>query len=125
MKTSRRNKNKYYQPFRDKLRVWLFFGLLIFILIYFSFKIFNYFSGPKIEVFYPQPYEVITGETFFISGNVKNARNIYLNGREITINEKGDFKEELISKSPYTLIVLHAIDKYSKESELVLQVGKD
>lgn len=124
MKKSR-NKNSYYRPFRDKLKVLFFCLLLAFVLIYFAFKIFNYFTGPKIEIFSPAPYEVLSGETFFMSGNVKNARNIYLNGREINIDEKGDFEEELILKEPYTLLVIQAIDKYNKEKELILQVGKE
>ncbi|MEA4910574.1 MAG: hypothetical protein VB008_00585 [Candidatus Elulimicrobiales bacterium] len=121
----KKSRNKYYRPFRDKLKTWAFFLLLAFILVYFSFKIFNYFTGPKIEILSPLPYETISGETFFIHGNVKNARNIYLNGREISINEKGDFEEELISKEPYTLVVIHAIDKYNKEKSVILQVGKE
>lgn len=120
-----RKKNKYHRPWREKLKVILFFLLLAFILIYFSFKIFDYFYGPKIEIFYPEPYQVLPGETFFISGKVKNARNIYLNGREIVIDQNGDFKEELILKNPYTLIVVNAVDKYDREKELVLQVGKE
>ena len=55
----------------------------------------------------------------------KSARNIYLNGKEITIDENGDFKEEIISKYPYTLIVINATDKYEKTREKTFDVGKE
>lgn len=125
LRTNKKNKNLFHNPFRDRLKVWLFLILLAFIFIYFIFKIFNYFTGPKIQIFSPLPYEIIYQETFLISGNAKNARNIYLNGREINIDQKGNFKEELISKEPYTLITIRAIDKYDKEKEVVFQVGKE
>lgn len=117
---------KYYRkPFRDKLKIWIFIFLLIFIVIYFIFRTFNYFSGPKIEIISPKPYQIIKDDTFLVQGNVKNAKNIYLNGREISINENGDFAELLINKTPYTIVVVNCIDKYGKTKEIVFQIAKE
>lgn len=112
-------------PFRDRLKIHFFIGLIIFILLYFGFRAFNYFSGPKIIVNSPLPYEVVKGETFILSGNVKNARNIYINGREISIDENGNFGEELVNKAPYSIVVIKAVDKYEKSKEIVLEVAKE
>ena len=67
----------------------------------------------------------MSGDTFILKGNIKNSKNIFLNGREIVIEENGDFKEELISKYPYTLVVIEAVDKYGKSKEKILNIGKE
>lgn len=113
------------RPFVEKLKIWLFVSLLIFISVYFIFRVFNYISGPRIDIISPSQGEIIREDTFIIEGVVKNAKNIYINGREILIDEDGNFKEELIAKSPYTLITIKAIDKYGKQKEEVINVGKE
>lgn len=115
----------YTRSFREKLKVWIFITLIILVLIYFTYRIFNYISGPRIHILSPVQGEIIKEDTFILEGNVKNAKNIYVNGREIAIDEEGNFKEELIAKSPYTLITVRAIDKYGKQKENILSVGKE
>jgi hypothetical protein len=95
-----------------------------FVIIYFAFRVFDFASGPKILISSPINGQRIDTETFLVEGNIRNAKNIYLNGREIAINESGDFKEILIAKSPYTLIVISAFDKYGKFKEKILEVAK-
>lgn len=111
--------------FRDRLNIWLFLLLIIFIFIYFIFKIFDYISGPIIKIYSPLPYETINEDTFILKGNVKNAKNIYINGREIKIDQNGNFEEDMIAKSPYTLISIDAIDKYGKKREKNIEIGKE
>lgn len=113
------------KPFRDRLKNYLFFGLIILILIYFIFRLHSYITGPKITIDSPEPHTIIEGDTFIIQGNVKNARNIYVNGREITISEKGDFAEKIIAKSPYTLVTVEAVDRYGKRVLETMQIGKE
>lgn len=110
---------------RENIKIYAFIALLLIIFIYFIFKIFNFIYGPIITIYSPKPGEIVKSDTFNVVGNVKNARNIYLNGKEITIDENGDFKEEIISKYPYTLIVINATDKYEKTREKTFDVGKE
>lgn len=113
------------RPFQDRFKILLFIVLVLFILIYFSFKAFDYFSGPVFTIYTPTPYEIIKDDTFLIFGNVKHAKNIYINEREITINENGDFGELLINKYPYTLVTVKSVNKYGKTQEKVFFVGKE
>lgn len=113
------------KPFILKLRAYLLILFFSILLIYFGFRIFDFISGPRIKITNPINGQKIETDIFLVEGNVKNAKNIYINGREIGINQKGDFKEGLIAKSPYTIIVISAYDKYGKFKEKVLQIVKD
>lgn len=113
------------KSFRENYRKYLFLIFILFIIIYFIFKFNNYIFGPKITIYTPIPYAIISDDTFILQGNVKNAKNIYINGREINIYENGDFIEKLIAKSPYTLITIEAIDRYGKRVLETMSIGKE
>lgn len=115
----------YKNSFLEKIKKWFFFFLVIITIIYFSVRIFYFLTGPKIKIYSPLPGEIIKTDTFFIEGNAQNAKNISINGKDINIDEKGDFKEEMIAKSPYTLIVVNVVDKYGKVKEEIMQIGKE
>ena len=113
------------ESFLEKSKIWIFLVLMGIVLIYFFSRIFNFLYGPIITINSPSEGEIIKTETFYVDGNVKNVKNISINGKDITIDEKGNFKEEIVAKSPYTLVVIEAIDKYGKTKEQILEVGKE
>jgi hypothetical protein len=113
------------KPFLVKLKKWLFISFVIVFFIYFIFRIFNFLSGPIIKIYSPINGQRVDSDTFIVEGNVKNVKNIFLNGREIAIDEDGDFKEILIAKPPYTVIVISAYDKYGKSKEKILEISKN
>jgi hypothetical protein len=115
----------YKKSFLEKIGKWFFITLFVLIIIYFSSRIFNFISGPRITIHSPLPGQIIKSDTYTIIGNVKNVKTIKINGKEINIDQKGDFKEEMIIKAPYTLIVINAVDKYGKTKEQTLEVGKE
>ncbi len=47
-----------------------------------------------------------------ITGNARNAIKLTLNGREIPINQEGDFKETMALLPGYNIISLRAEDKF-------------
>jgi len=115
----------YKKSFLEKIGKWFFIALLIIIIIYFSTRIFNFATGPRIKIYSPFPGQIIETDTFIINGNIQNTKNIKINGKEISIDQKGNFKEEIIVKSPYTLIVIDAVDKYGKTKEEIIRIGKE
>ncbi len=117
--------NLKQKPFRDKFKNYLLLIFFILIFLYFIFKIQNFLIGPKVEIYSPLPYSIIKDDTFILQGNAKNAKNIYINGREININENGDFAEKLITKAPYTLIIIEAIDNYGKTISKTMSISKE
>jgi hypothetical protein len=115
----------YKKSFLEKIGKWFFVALIVLIMFYFSTRVFNFVTGPRIQIYSPLPGQIIKTPTYTITGNIKNAKSIKINGKEISIDEKGNFKEEIIIKSPYTLIVIDAVDKYGKFKEQTLEVGKE
>ncbi len=52
-----------------------------------------------------------------LTGNAKNAVKLTLNGREISINEAGDFNETIALLSGYNIINIKAKDKFGYVDE--------
>ncbi|MFH1608411.1 MAG: hypothetical protein ABH951_00120 [Patescibacteria group bacterium] len=52
-----------------------------------------------------------------ITGNAKNAINLTLNDREISINQQGDFNETISLLPGYNTITIKAIDKFGHSDE--------
>lgn len=117
--------NKNISSYRDNLKKNIFILFVLLIIIYGVFKISNYLSGPKITIYSPLPYEVIKEDDFIIKGKALDSKNVYINGREINIDENGNFEEKLISKSPFTSIIVKAINKYNKIKYKIIDISKE
>ena len=52
-----------------------------------------------------------------VSGNAKNAVHLYLNGREISINQEGDWSETIALLPGYNIINIRAEDKFGLTDE--------
>ena len=57
-----------------------------------------------------------------IAGNAKNATNLYLNGRGISIDEIGNFSETIALLPGYNIVSLNARDKFNNEDEKIYQL---
>lgn len=99
--------------------------LFIFIILYAFFNAKNLIFGVKIK---NVNIENGTGSEINIvkiMGNAKNAKTLTLNGREISIDQKGNFNETLALLSGYNIISIEAKDKFGYEDEKNYQlIGK-
>ena len=60
-----------------------------------------------------------------ITGNAENAKNLTLNGREISIDQAGNFNETIALLSGYNIITIEAKDKFGYKDEKNYQlIGK-
>ncbi len=57
-----------------------------------------------------------------ITGKAANATFVSLNGREIYINENGDFSEPIALMPGFSVITINTQDKFGKEKEKKFQV---
>ncbi len=95
-------------------------GFSIFFVLIVSYAIFvsrDLLLGVKIK-----DVNLVDGSTFSesvikINGNARNAISLTLNGREISINEEGDFEETIALLSGYNIISLRAQDKFGQTDE--------
>lgn len=52
-----------------------------------------------------------------LTGNAKNATNVTINGREISIDQWGNFNETIMLLSGYNVITIKAEDKFGYKDE--------
>ena len=116
---------KNSQDSRNILKIFLFLILFLIIIIYASYKLSDWFLGPKLKIFFPIDGQIVTDDTFYVIGNIKNVKNISINDREINIDQHGNFKVKLIAHTPMTIITVNAVDRYDKSLHKVLRVVKN
>ena len=107
---------------RNKITLWSLIILVLVVVGYGIFRIYPFLMGPVITIYSPQDGDEVGVSTFEVTGKVERAREIRLQGRLITIDTTGVFKETLVTHAPYTILVLEATDTYGKKVQKTLQV---
>lgn len=97
---------------RKKIELYFIGSLLVVALLYGGFRAYPLIAGPSITLYSPHDNDIVASTTFEVSGRVMRANEITLQGRPITIDTDGHFRELLVAYPPYTILVLHATDKY-------------
>lgn len=99
-------------------------GSLAFLIVigYALYETWNYFSGPTIYITSPNNGATLNESLLEIQGVVKNASTIFLNGRRILANDKGEFKERLLLAKGYNIIDLKTEDKFKRTTEKQIQL---
>jgi len=99
--------------------------VILFIASFTLFQSRNLIAGPQIVINYPQNGETVENSLTEILGNAQNISEIKLNGRNIFVNEEGDFKENVLLSYGYNLIVFEIKDRFNrkeiKKLELILK----
>src|SRR3989344_9442176 len=99
--------------------------LAIFFLIIFGYAFFGareLIFGVNIRDVNMEKSEGASGGVLNISGNAKNAQALILNGRPISIDERGNFRETIAMPSGYNTISIQAKDKFGNEDEKFYQL---
>lgn len=89
----------------------------LFLAIYAFWGSHNLIFGVKIKNVSIVDGAKMTNSIIKVTGNAKNAINLTLNGREITINEKGDFNETIALLLGYNVVSIKAQDKFGYSDE--------
>lgn len=95
-------------------------GLFVFFIFIISYAIFiskDLIFGVKIKDVNLVNGSAITENTIKVIGNAKNAINLTLNGREISVDEQGNFDETIALLLGYNVISLQAKDKFGYTDE--------
>ena len=91
------------------------FFLLIF--IYGIFRSHDLIYGVKIKDVNIVDGAKMTENVMEITGNAKNAVNLVLNGREISVDQVGNFEETVALLPGYNIISIQAKDKFGYSDE--------
>lgn len=101
-----------YYDLRKRIEFIFLGGLVAVAVLYGVFKAYPLIAGPSITVYSPMDGDYVASTTFEISGLVKRATIITIQGKPITIDTEGHFTETLVAQAPYTILVLVAKDSY-------------
>lgn len=96
------------------------FFLLILLYAYFRSK--DLIFGVQIRNVNLADGSTVAAQVQTVTGNARNAVNLTLNGREISIDQAGDFSESLALLPGYTIISLQATDKFGHTDEKDYQI---
>jgi hypothetical protein len=107
---------------RKRLETYLISFLICIAVLYGIYRAYPLLTGPSIVVTSPYDGEIVGSSTFEVTGTVKRATVITVQGRPITIDTKGAFTETLVASLPYTILVLTATDSYGKTVTKTIRV---
>ena len=96
--------------------------LFIFIVVYAFFRSSDLIFGVKIKEVSMgglpgKAATKFTESVIKVSGNAKNATNVSLNGREISIDQAGNFSEDIALLVGYNIVSIEAKDKFGHIDE--------
>ena len=95
-------------------------GLSIFFILIFSYAFFiskDVIFGVKIKNVNLVDGATMTESVVKLTGNARNAINLVLNGREISVDQEGNFSETIALLSGYNIINIKAKDKFGNTDE--------
>jgi len=89
----------------------------LFIVIYAFFRSKDLIFGVKIKNVNITDNAKVVDSIIKVNGNAKNAINLTLNGREISVDQEGNFDETIALLSGYNVINIKARDKFGDSDE--------
>ncbi len=95
---------------------------LLFIVIYAFFRSEALIFGVKIKNVNIVDGSKVTNNILEITGNAKNAVNLTLNDRPISIDQRGNFDETIILSLGYNVISIKAKDKFGNNDEKIYKL---
>jgi len=112
---------------KNTLKITLLSIFFLFIVVYVFFRSHDLIFGVKIKKVQIdgtsfQAGETLEKDTLHITGNAKNAVNLELNGREISIDQTGNFNETIALLTGYNIINIKAVDKFEYTDEKNYQI---
>ncbi|MCE9643715.1 hypothetical protein K8Q93_00485 [Candidatus Parcubacteria bacterium] len=107
---------------RESLRPLFIIVILVGAVAYGYFQARAYLDGPVITLESPLEGTPLEGPLFTVSGSIKNAAFISLDGRQIYTTEEGRFREQLLAPLGYTIVTLKARDRFGHSAEREIEL---
>lgn len=102
---------------KTKIKIASILIFFVLIIIYAIFTSKDLILGIKIREINIEDGNVTTESIQNITGNAKNAIKITINGREISIDQEGNFNETIALLKGYNIINIRAQDKFGYVDE--------
>ena len=104
------------------LKIALFTGVTLIVLLYIYTASKDYLNGPRINLTYPENGSTIATSTVIIKGQVLHIQDVTINGRPIQIDTQGNFTEPLLLFPGYNVAVISAKDRFKRITEYKLEL---
>jgi Glucodextranase, domain B len=105
------------RDFKKILRISGISLLFLIIVLYAFFRSYDLIFGVKIKNVNLVDGTKYPENVIKISGNAKNAVNLTLNGREISVDQQGNFGEDIALLPGYNIVSIVAKDKFGHIDE--------
>lgn len=63
--------------------------------------------------------------TLQITGNAKRAKHLLVNGREVSLNQEGDFVDYIVLLPGYNIVTVSAEDKFGKITRQIFDIIRE
>jgi len=102
---------------------------ILVLLLILGYSIFNsriFITGPQIEILSPvNGATVVDSPLVFLEGTARNISNIQTNDKLFPINSDGHFREPLLLRPGYNIILITAKDKFGRSIEDKIELFYD
>jgi hypothetical protein len=105
------------KDFKKTIKIIIISVFFLIIVVFAFINSMDLMFGVKIKNVNIVDGSTMTNSALDITGIAKNAKNLTLNGREISIDKKGNFNEAIILSSGYNIVTIKAKDKFGNEDE--------
>lgn len=104
------------------LRNILVFTIIVAFFTYFGFQVRGILTPPKLDVLSPIEGQVTEGLTVLIQGEAEKESQLTVNGKEIMLNEKGQFESLIDLSEGLNTIIISATKKHGKTTTVIRHV---
>lgn len=104
------------------IRILVLTSFFTFIAVYTFFRSYSLIFGVKIKDVNIEDGVRVENSVIKVEGNAKNAILLTLNGREISIDKEGFFKEDIALLSGYNILSIRAQDKFGHQDEKIYKL---
>lgn len=111
---------------KKRLSIKFLIGCLFSFILIFALSNTRFLSkGVSLEINGVEDGAVYSENVLDIAGNAKRSKHLTINGREVTINQSGEFTDTLVLLPGYNIISISAEDKFGKKTEEIFEVIKN
>jgi hypothetical protein len=89
--------------------------IVLIVLAYVFFNTRLFIQGPQVTINSPISGISVDDDLIEIEGQVLNSSFIYINDRAISIDDSGNFKEQVLLLNGYNKIIIKAKDKFERQ----------
>lgn len=106
------------------LRIAVMIVVAVIVIGYAIMRSLNYARGPEIIVRYPENGSATTSQSVELSGQAVRISDISLNGRPISVDEAGNFRETVVIFDGVNIWTIQAHDQFGREISRQMQIVK-